>query len=293
VDALAADSMSQVLVSNPAPGLYRFDGTNIAASGTLDSTTLPGRVRAIAIQEASSLVYLATDNGLLVCAYTANSALGTCTTFAGNNIPDNHVTSVTRSTAYLALGTQKGVFLTTTVAGSNTGTSVLMNENIGGTVASSGLLWIASRSSGLSSYNPVTSALVNHSGGPSQVLQAIALDASGAVWVGSDTGFGRYAPSQQQWTTWSTSDASDPKLVSNNVQCLAVTRVTLSGQAARDVIWLGTDAGVSRFDPSVPSFMTLTMSDGLPSNNVHSIAVLPSGNKVFGTAAGVALYSGH
>jgi hypothetical protein len=49
---------------------------------------------------------------------------------------------------------------------------------------------------------------------------------------------------------------------------------------------------VTRYDRSVPSFMTLTDSDGLPSKNVYVIAVLPGGDKLFGTAAGVALYTG-
>ena len=73
---------------------------------------------------------------------------------------------------------------------------------------------------------------------------------------------------------------------------LAPQHETLAGQA-HDVMWIGTAAGISRFDYAVPSFMTLAgTSDGLPNDNIHAIALLPSGDKVFGTATGVTLYHG-
>jgi hypothetical protein len=303
VAALAVDSMSQVLVSNSTPAVYLFDGTSASTSATatqtLDNTTLHGNVATITAYESASLVYIGTDNGLAVCSYAAKTPIDkmTCSEFRGGGIPDNHINSVTRftgtnNTEYLALGTSKGVFLPASLAGSTTGTEVLSGEDIAGTVASGGMLWIASRTSGLNRYDPATSTVTNrNNGAPALALQAIAVDSSGMIWVGSSNGFGRYDPGQQQWTVWRTGDPPDPKLISNVVHSLAVSRVTLAGEA-RDVIWIGTDAGVSRFDPSVPSFMSLTIADGLPSNNVFSIAVLPNGNKLFGTAAGVAVYAG-
>ncbi len=76
------------------------------------------------------------------------------------------------------------------------------------------------------------------------------------------------------------------------IVALAIHTVTINS-VERDVIWIGTDGGgVSRFDPSVPSFMSLTTSDGLPDNRILEIAVAPDGSKIIAAESGVAVYSG-
>ncbi len=83
----------------------------------------------------------------------------------------------------------------------------------------------------------------------------------------------------------------DLGLASNDVRDIAVAHPNIASMA-RDVIWIATAAGVSRFDPSIPSFTTFTTADGLPSNSVRALAVLPNGSIAFATDAGLATYAG-
>jgi hypothetical protein len=302
VAAVAGDSANQVLISNPSPAVYRFDGGHATstASVAIDNSKLPAEVRSLLISESNSLVFVGTGNGLVACAYAAGASIDatTCKTFRGSNLPDNQVNAIARvsgggfTSDVLLLGTKKGVLVASDPAGSSSGTVVLSNQDIAGIAVSGQTTWIASHDSGLNRYIPAFGFPTNvNSGGPSDNATAVAVSSSGIVWVGSDSGIGRYEPFQSRWTVWQQGDAPAPGLVSDNVHAIAISRPTISSQP-RDVIWIATNMGVSRFDPTIPSFMTLTTADGLPSNNVLSVAVLQNGSKVFGTTAGVALYTG-
>jgi len=82
-------------------------------------------------------------------------------------------------------------------------------------------------------------------------------------------------------------------LASNTVQAIASQQASSIGSAPHDLTWIGTNMGLCRFDSGVPSFITLTTNDGLPSANVHSVVVLSNGNKLIGTNSGIALYNGY
>ncbi len=301
VNAVAADSANQVLIGDPTPQVDRFDGGHATsgASAAIDSSNLLGDVLALLPWEPSigtGLIYAGTSGGLSVCNYTAGATIDTttCKTYHNGMFPDNQVNAVARVSGtldHLVLGTNKGVFVPTLAVGSNNGTVVLDGEEIAGLAASGSAAWIASGSSGLDRYDPTARMLSHRDGGPSQQLTALAVGGNDTVWVGSNDGIGRYEPSPDRWTLWQAGDAPAPGLASDSVRAIAVSQVTV-GTQSHEVIWIGTDAGVSRFDPSVPSFTTLSTSDGLPSDDVRAIAVLPNGSKVLGTAAGVALYTG-
>jgi ligand-binding sensor domain-containing protein len=130
--------------------------------------------------------------------------------------------------------------------------------------------------------------------GPGNVLNDVALGTDGMVWVGSASGLGQLVPSTSTWTTWraATVAGGSTSLASNDVRAVALARGVSIAGVARDIVWVATAAGVSRFDPSIPSFTTLTVDDGLPSSSVRAVVVLKNGDKVFGTDSGLAQYKG-
>lgn len=300
VHVLAVDSGSQALAYGPG-GLKRFDAADISATpadAMVDQSGLTAAVTALLIAENVNLIYIGTSSGLIVCPYMKSLPIDQtmCTTYTGFGALSNEITAIARASAggteRLLIGTATGLFVATDPAVPNVGNADLWsNERVPAIVALGNMFWFASTTSGLHYYDPVMGMVYAQTGAPSLHLSALAKDAAGALWVGSDNGFGRF-DSDQNWTLLDTGSAPSPGLVSNDVQALATTHVTIGG-LVRDVLWAGTSAGVARYDRIVPSFMTLTDADGLPDNAVYAIALLPNGDKLFGTAAGVALYTGH
>lgn len=129
---------------------------------------------------------------------------------------------------------------------------------------------------------------------PNYVL-ATAIDRTQHKWFGTwGGGLSRF--DGKQWITFTTNDG----LAGNVVNALAFD--------LRGVLWIGTDAGVSRMDPNacaanpdVPRgsappvqcrFTTFRTFDGLYHDAVYSIAIDAAGAKWFGTYGGVSRYAG-
>jgi hypothetical protein len=296
VRVLAVDSGSQALAYGPG-GLKRFDALDTGATPSdamVDQSAFTATVTTLLIAENVGSIYIGTTTGLVVCPYTKNMPIDQtmCTTYTGFGTLSNEITAIARAgvsgSDRLVIGTATGLFVAANAAVPNVGNADLWsNERIAAISALGTVFWFASTTSGLHYYDPTKGMVYGQSGAPSLQLHALATDNSDALWAGSDNGFGRFDPDA---TEWELLDAG-AGLVGNNVQAVATTHVTIGG-SMRDIVWLGTSAGVTRYDRSVPSFMTLTDTEGLPSKNVYAIAVLPSGYKLFGTAAGVALYTG-
>ena len=105
----------------------------------------------------------------------------------------------------------------------------------------------------------------------SNFVNAIAIDAQGNKWFGTDHGVSKFDGSD--WTNYTTSDG----LASNNVNAIAID--------AQGNKWIGTNGGgVSKFDGN--TWTTYTTSDGLAGNVVDAIAIDTYGNKWFGSRDG-------
>jgi hypothetical protein len=303
IEALASDSLDHAVLANPLPAVYRLNGqTPSTAAPALELTAGSGlpvtstAVQAIAISEADDQIYIGTDDGLVVCDYAANTGVGgSCNTYRNGQFPDNDVRAVVRAqaegTEYLVAGTAAGLFVSTNVSGSNNGRAALETHAIAGLAAADDMVWAATASDGLWSYELANDIAHAVDGGPSANLTAVVVDQRGGVWVGSDDGVGRYDPIQNSWLIVRTDASPEPHLIGDTIRCLAATRTLIAG-TPHDVIWIGTDSGISRIDATLGTLMNLTEDDGLPSNGVRGITVLLDGSKLFGTTAGLARYAG-
>ena len=79
---------------------------------------------------------------------------------------------------------------------------------------------------------------------------AVFVDAQGGVWVGSDMGVGRFDPARESWLVLREGNSPAPHLVSDTVRCITGTRTLIDGDP-HDVVWVGTDAGISRIDSTL------------------------------------------
>jgi len=299
IDALAHDSLDHGVLANPLPAIYMLDGKSPSTTGLsveLSTPTLPAAVRAIAISEQDNRIYFATANGLMVCDYAASTGVGGgCSSYRNGQFPHNDVHAVARARAegtdYLLAGTLNGLLISTNVGGSNSGQEELGNHAIAGLAPVDDMVWIATGDEGLWSYDLANDEVHAVDSGPSPQLSAVVVDALGAVWVGSDDGVGRYDPVRDSWLILRTTMSPEPHLIGNGIRCLAAQRTLIEGRS-HDLIWIGTDLGVTRFDTTIGTLMNLTEDDGLPSNSVRAIAVLLDGSKLVGTDSGLARYAG-
>ena len=308
IDVLAADSMNQ-LHTAVNRRVAHFDGTDLAAplelrSESAGSAATLGEVelRELAIDEANGVAYLATAKGLAVCAFSPSDGVGSCSLYTKlNGLPDDNVEAVvlvagTSFASVVVTGGPKGLFVLSSSGASGlvSGVARLPDVKVHALVAIGSTVWIAAEG-GLFAHDVganTTQPYPESTGAPAKALTAIAADSDGSLWVGSPMGIGRFVPATASWTVWRRGASPPPGLVMNDVRAITVARGTLIDSARHDVVWIATGAGVSRFDPTIPSFTTFTAADGLPSNSVQSVAVLPNGTKVFGTMNGAALFNG-
>jgi ligand-binding sensor domain-containing protein len=127
----------------------------------------------------------------------------------------------------------------------------------------------------------------------SGAIRALALG-DNTLWVGWASGVTRLDLSNNSTNFWGTSTSAGAfaHLISSDNYAISVSRPVLGVSGQRDVAWIATGVGVSRFDPSIPSFTSFSSGDGLPSNSVRAVLVLSNGDKVIGTDSGLALYRG-
>ncbi|HUK64724.1 MAG TPA: two-component regulator propeller domain-containing protein, partial [Dongiaceae bacterium] len=140
-----------------------------------------------------------------------------------------------------------------------------------------GNLWAATAGAGVARYDRTTwtsLTTASTSGGlASNVVNAEAMDSTGALWFGTTSGASRFDGSL--WRSFTTADG----LVGNNVTALA--RDSSGG------VWLGTTAGLSRYDGA--TWTSYTSATGLPANRVRSLCVDDAGRVWCGTTGGVAV----
>jgi len=117
---------------------------------------------------------------------------------------------------------------------------------------------------------------------PSPVVNAVAIDGQGNVWIGSEGGLSKF--DGENWITYTTANGGIP---SDRVKSVAID--------AQGNKWIGTEpywngstyvgGAVAKFDGTNWTVYN-TSNSGLPTNYVWSIAIDASGNKWIGTYGG-------
>ncbi|MCF0075008.1 ATP-binding protein [Dyadobacter sp. CY261] len=107
----------------------------------------------------------------------------------------------------------------------------------------------------------------------------------GEVWIATAQGLNRLDPDTGKFTYYEAGRAYSEGLLTDNwVRALY--------EDEKGILWLGTNhGGLNRFDPTTGRFSYYNMKDGLPSNQVVSIAPDNSGNLWLGTGHGISRFN--
>jgi len=144
---------------------------------------------------------------------------------------------------------------------------------------------------GLAKFDGVNWTVYNteNSGLPSNYVNAIAIDAQGNKWIGTEYG-GLAMFDGVKWTIYNTSNSGLP---SDYVRAIAID--------AQGNKWIGTESywngsnyvggGLAKFD-GVNWTVYNTENSGLPNNGINAIAIDAQGNKWIGTYKGLAKFDG-
>ena len=175
------------------------------------------------------------------------------------------VRTIAGTAGSLAVATANGAALYDTVDQVwyiyNTAKSGIASNNVTAVAADpGGALWFGTSDFGLSrTLNPlVWQHFDTGEGLGSSTVRDILVASNGRVWVATARGVSWFENG-----AFSTASVSNSGLPSNNVRALA--------EDSRGHVWAATDGGLGRFDGS--SWTSFTTADGLPTNNINSIAV--------------------
>ncbi|MCF0052436.1 ATP-binding protein [Dyadobacter sp. LJ53] len=113
----------------------------------------------------------------------------------------------------------------------------------------------------------------------------ILVSRTGNIWVATAQGLNKLDPATGKFTYYQASRAHSPGTLTDNW-----TRALYEDE--KGILWVGTNhGGLNRFDPGSEQFSFFTMKDGLPSNQVVSIAPDSLGNLWLGTGHGISRFN--
>lgn len=107
----------------------------------------------------------------------------------------------------------------------------------------------------------------------------------GEIWIATAQGLNRLDPATGKFTYYQAGRTYTPGMLTDNwVRALY--------EDEKGILWVGTHhGGLNRFDPATGQFSYYIMKDGLPSNQVVSIAPDTSGNLWLGTGHGISRFN--
>jgi ligand-binding sensor domain-containing protein len=127
-----------------------------------------------------------------------------------------------------------------------------------------GALWLGTQFTGLQRFDPATGRFTIYRSRPgtpgslsNDQVNAICIDASGIIWVGTQSGLNRFDPDTQTFSVYYEGDG-----LPNN-------RITGILEDQRGNLWLSTSSGLSRFDPRAKTFANYSTSDGIVRGNIY------------------------
>ena len=161
-----------------------------------------------------------------------------------------------------------------------------------------GFLWFSTRNKGITRFDPGTETFTHFQHddqNPASLssnyadISPIVEDDAGMIWIGtSGGGLNRFDPETQTFTHFRHKPA-DPNSLSNDlVQAIGLA----TSLDRKQLLWIGTNFGLNRFDPTTTSFTRYLHDESNPNSLVHNtvrvIYVDPAKNVIWlGTPAGL------
>jgi ligand-binding sensor domain-containing protein/signal transduction histidine kinase len=149
---------------------------------------------------------------------------------------------------------------------------------------SRGVLWIGTAMGGLTTFDRATNrfgSFLLPAGLSQQYINSMIEDRRGWIWVATmGRGVGIIVPGERTVRMIARMPGEKAGLVTNEVQVLHEDR--------EGNIWIGTRAGLQRYEPLSGQFLTVTENEGLPSSTIYGILEDQKGTLWVSTGSGIA-----
>ncbi len=246
------------------------------------------------VQDHNGNIWIGTDGGGLNM-FDPKTQLFKVYNTSNSGIGSNAVLGVTESEpgiiwcANWAGGLNKLNTKTGKIKSYNTKNSNLPIDHFFGVYTDSkGRLW-ASYFNGLVLYDKAHDSFINYPIDPSNplrwVLVSIYEDSNGLLWVTSQKGLHIFNPETKQYTNIYASNDFTKSIPGN-----FVTSVRQSN-TDKNIYWIGTHNGLSRYDKSTGTYERISTDNGLPSNNIKAIEIDKTGDLWISTNRGLCRYN--
>ncbi|MEO6613865.1 MAG: two-component regulator propeller domain-containing protein [Chitinophagaceae bacterium] len=152
-----------------------------------------------------------------------------------------------------------------------------------------GIIWIGSPGYGLSYFNPdenifynLHPALDKENSLPDIWSRAAAEDQQGNYWLATGKGVAKYEPATRKYTLFANEDSRKPMIHMNSIRSVLVDD--------RNAVWIGTAAGLNRFDQATGHMDFFTEKQGIPLAFFWMMTQDKRGNIWLGSTAGLYRY---
>ena len=278
-----------------AQGVGRFDPSPLRFKTIqLDAEIPEGLSGGIvwAIHEESSFLWLGTDNGL----YSFYRISGQITAYKHdpqivNSLSNNNVLGIIQSESgdkkVLWVSTGNGLNKIDLHTKRITRYYVPTNDPVHNQMFTlcednTGTIWIGARGPYLHSFDPESEQFTRR--GRHGNIRSLYMDSSGRLWIGEGGGgLNEFNPATNESRQYR-HIAGDSKSISNNY-----VRSILENR--NGILWIGTGAGLNKFDPSSETFTCFDEDDGLISNKIRAVLEDNYGNLWISTDKGISKFN--
>lgn len=225
--------------------------------------------------------------------------------FDPGSLHNNAIRAICRDIfGYLWIGTMKGldrmdpghIFFTNYVHSEVNSNSLSGNDILCVVTGINNELWVGTYGAGLNRIiledyegsQPVFIRYINDPENPeslgSDYVRSLYIDKDGNVWIGTlGGGLDKLDPVTGICRHFKNIPGDSTSVCNNNINCIR--------QDSKGFIWLGTWAGISRFDPVKETFVSYRIKDGLPDNNISEIQEDDEGNLWISTFKGLVQFN--
>ncbi|MDV3348899.1 two-component regulator propeller domain-containing protein [Leptothoe sp. LEGE 181152] len=155
-----------------------------------------------------------------------------------------------------------------------------------------GSIWVGTRAGGLNHFDPSTETFRAYRHDPNDAnslsdnnVRVIHITPSGILWLGSwHKGLTRFDPQAKTFTRYQ----HNPNDLQNSLPSNTVYKIH---EDTKGTLWIGTSAGLSRFDAAKGAFTSYREKDGLPSASIRDILEDNQGHLWISTNRGLSKFN--
>ncbi|MEE8409423.1 MAG: two-component regulator propeller domain-containing protein [Myxococcota bacterium] len=287
-------------------GIYDSSMNEINVYTTTNFFTggIGGNNKVLDVAFAGSGAFVATENGLVLCAYASGSLTTPCTELDSNQFDGVAASGDPASSGFVAAAADGGLYLASLSGGSvdsedffDDGNSNLPDNRVRDVIFVGGTLYVGTDNGmciiddpggvldGSVSPNDMCSSIIDGDNSPLPDDEVRSFAAAGTtLWIGTSSGVAKYDTTAGNIVEIFDKDSG---MANDKINDIAID--------GSGILWVGTDDGLARIDPATGNITNIRGQNWVPpvaGDRVNSVFIDAAGVKWLGTDNGIVAYNG-